>query len=172
MAIVPDTKNWTWVLERACGECGFDSSATAAAEVAGLVRANAAAWPAVLGREGVDERPDDATWSTLEYAAHVRDVFTISQERFSLMLEEVDPTFANWDQDVTAVEERYNEQDPSVVAEQLVAEAEALALLLESVPADAWERRGLRSDGSVFTVDTLARYVIHDPVHHLHDVRG
>ena len=24
MAIIPDTKNWTWVLERPCPECGFD----------------------------------------------------------------------------------------------------------------------------------------------------
>ncbi|PVY29285.1 hypothetical protein C7458_10631 [Williamsia muralis] len=26
MAIVPDTKNWTWVLERPCPDCGFDPS--------------------------------------------------------------------------------------------------------------------------------------------------
>ena len=25
MAIVPDTKDWTWVLERPCDECGFDA---------------------------------------------------------------------------------------------------------------------------------------------------
>lgn len=29
MAIVPDTKDWTWVLERACPECGFDASSFA-----------------------------------------------------------------------------------------------------------------------------------------------
>jgi len=27
-------------------------------------------------------------------------------------------------------------------------------------------------DGSAFTVRTLAVYFLHDPVHHLHDVRG
>jgi hypothetical protein len=26
-AITPDTKDWTWVLERACPECGFDPAA-------------------------------------------------------------------------------------------------------------------------------------------------
>ncbi|QJU54483.1 DinB family protein [Herbiconiux sp. KACC 21604] len=172
MAIVPDTKNWTWVLERECPECGFDSSATEASAVAGLIRENAAAWPAVLERASVRERPDDATWSALEYGAHVRDVFRVSQKRFGLMLAEMDPEFADWDQDATAVEDRYAEQDPAVVGRQLLDEGEALAALLESVPADAWERRGFRSDGSAFTVDTLARYVIHDPVHHLHDVKG
>ena len=28
MPITPDTKSWTWVLERACPDCGFDASAT------------------------------------------------------------------------------------------------------------------------------------------------
>jgi hypothetical protein len=34
-----------------------------------------------------------------------------------------------------------------------------------------WSRTGARSDGARFTVDSFARYMIHDPVHHLHDVR-
>lgn len=172
MAIVPDTKNWTWVLEKECPECGFDSSATPASAVPGLLRENAAAWPAVLERADVAVRPDDATWSALEYAAHVRDVFRVFAVRFSLMLEQHDPEFANWDQDATAVEERYNEQDPTAVSAELTAAAEVLAAELEAVPDNAWQRRGLRGDGSAFTVETLARYFIHDPVHHLHDVRG
>ncbi|MCS5734834.1 DinB family protein [Herbiconiux daphne] len=172
MAIVPDTKNWTWVLERECPECGFDSSATEAGAVPALLRANAAAWPAVLERDDVTVRPDAATWSNLEYAAHVRDVFRIFRVRLGLMLDDDDPEFANWDQDATAVEDRYNEQDPAVVSAELTAAAEELATAFEQVPDDAWQRRGFRGDGSVFTVDTLARYFIHDPVHHLHDVRG
>ncbi|NDG11232.1 MAG: hypothetical protein EB111_05220 [Actinobacteria bacterium] len=30
--------------------------------------------------------------------------------------------------------------------------------------------RGFRSDGSAFTVESIARYLMHDPVHHLWDV--
>jgi hypothetical protein len=172
MTIVPDTKNWTWVLERECPECGFDSSATAAASVPGLLRSNAAGWPAVLARPDAAVRPDPATWSALEYGAHVRDVFRIAHVRFALLLDEDDPVFADWDQDATAEQERYGSQDPAEVARELLEAAEVLALQLEAVPADAWDRPGRRSDGSVFTVDTLARYIIHDPVHHLHDVRG
>lgn len=172
MSIVPDTKNWTWVLERECSECGFDSSATAASAVPGLLRENAAAWPAVLERADVAARPDPATWSALEYGAHVRDVFRVFRVRLGLMLGEDDPAFPNWDQDETAIAERYNEQDPATVAAELTEAADVLAAALEEVPADAWERRGFRGDGSAFTVDTLARYFIHDPVHHLHDVRG
>ncbi len=36
---------------------------------------------------------------------------------------------------------------------------------------DQWARTGVRSDGAEFTVDSFARYFIHDPIHHLDDVR-
>jgi hypothetical protein len=43
MPIAPDTKDWTWVLERACPECGFDARAFPREEAGRMVRANAAA---------------------------------------------------------------------------------------------------------------------------------
>ena len=91
-------------------------------------------------------------------------------ERLGLMLTEGDPTYPNWDQDATAVEDRYDEQDPPTVARELGEAAEALARSFEGVHGDAWSRTGTRSDGARFTVETFARYMIHDPVHHLHDV--
>ncbi len=172
MPIIPDTKNWTWVLEAPCPQCGFDASTFDEREIAALVRANAERWPAVLRRADVAIRPDDSTWSALEYAAHVRDVFRIFATRVQLMLAEDEPTFANWDQDQTAVEERYGEQDPAVVSVELLTAAEAVASVFESVPADAWGRAGVRGDGARFTVASLGRYFVHDPTHHLWDVRG
>ena len=168
MAITPDTKNWTWVLEKPCPECAFDASTFEATDVADMIRANAASWPAVLERDDVRERPDESTWSKLEYAAHVRDVFRIYLYRLGLMLAEHDPLFPNWDQDATAVEERYNEQSPEVVSAELVADAAALADAFDTV-AD-WGRPGRRSDGVSFTIETFAKYFIHDPIHHLWDV--
>jgi hypothetical protein len=46
----------------------------------------------------------------------------------------------------------------------------AIADAFEAVPQEAWGRPGRRGDGAGFTVETLAQYFIHDPVHHLHDV--
>jgi hypothetical protein len=54
-------------------------------------------------------------------------VHRVFGERLALMLEQDEPTFANWDQDVTAVEEQYDRQDPAVVAPELVEAAEAVA---------------------------------------------
>ncbi|PPH17682.1 MULTISPECIES: DinB family protein [unclassified Rathayibacter] len=172
MPITPDTKDWTWVLERPCLECGFDASLVDADEVAELIRENAAAWPYVLDRDDAAGRPDDETWSPLEYAAHVRDVHRVYRTRVQLMLAGDDPLYPNWDQDVTAVEERYDQQDPATVGRELVEAAERIAEVFDSVAGAQWQRRGRRSDGAAFTVDTIARYYLHDVQHHLHDVQG
>jgi hypothetical protein len=169
--IVPDDKDWTWVLDRGCPECGFDASTCPAGAVPDLLRANATSWQELL-REGAVRpgRPRESTWSSLEYACHVRDVYARYAQRIELMLTEDDPLYPNWDQDVSAVEERYDDQDPVVVVGDLGAGAEALAQLLETIPATAWARRGRRSDGASFTVDSISRYMIHDPIHHVWDV--
>jgi len=172
MGIVPDTKDWTWVVNRPCLECGFDSSSLPTAEIVALIVANAQAWSTLLGGDpaGLRRRVRDDRWSPLEYACHVRDVFRLYDERLQLMLTRDDPTYPNWDQDQTAVEERYNDQDPVAVAAELRDAADGLAARFATVEGDRWERSGTRSDGATFTVVTFGRYMIHDPVHHLHDV--
>lgn len=171
MPIEPEQKNWTWVIDAACPECGFDGSTVAFREVPRILAENTAAWPAELAREDVRTRPDDHTWSPLEYGAHVRDVHRRMTERLGLLLTEDDPAFPDWDQDATAVADRYDQQDPAVVTAELVAAGERAASAFAAVPDTALDRTGRRSDGSVFTVATLATYFAHDPVHHLWDVR-
>lgn len=170
MSIVPDTKNWTWVIERRCSECGFDGSTVPGASVAGRLRECTVQWQDVLARPTARERPRPDVWSPLEYGCHVRDVCVLFDHRLGQMLTESDPAFANWDQDETAVAGRYETQDPAVVRGELTAAAAALAERFDSVAGADWQRTGRRSDGANFTVDTFARYFLHDVVHHLHDV--
>ena len=170
--IPPDDKDWTWVLDQPCPDCGFDARTLDVRSTGAAVRANAAAWSAVLERDDVRVRPDEQTWSALEYGCHVRDVLTLFDQRLRMMLDQHDPLFPNWDQDTTAVDDRYGEQDPRVVAEQLVEAGEAVAARFDAVDDDQWQRPGRRSDGASFTVDSFARYFLHDPVHHLWDVRS
>ena len=105
MPIEPDLKDWTWVLERRCPECGFSGAEVDVTDLGRMIRDNALAWTAVLGADDVTERPSEDRWSALEYACHVRDVFRIYDERLALMLTEDDPPFPNWDQDASAVDD-------------------------------------------------------------------
>ncbi|WP_028280470.1 DinB family protein [Arthrobacter sp. H5] len=170
MPIEPDTKDWTWVLNESCGECGFSAGDFPATKVADRIREDLPHWEEALRRGTVAERPGPNTWSGLEYAAHVRDVFVLFTERTELMLGQDNPVFADWDQDQAARELNYAGQVPLVVARDLVDSGEKYAALLEATTA--WDRTGRRSNGSQFTVATLAQYGLHDVVHHLHDVNG
>jgi len=170
--ITPDDKDWTWVLERPCPECGFDARRVDPTAVGDLVRDNASAWQGVLARPDVAERSRPDRWSPLEYACHVRDVLRLYLERLDLMLTQDGPHYPNWDQDATAVEQRYGEQRPATVAVELTRAAAALADRFDEVEGEQWSRTGFRSDGAAFTVDTFARYFVHDPIHHLWDVSG
>jgi hypothetical protein len=170
MPIVADTKNWTWVIERPCPECGFDARDFVDADIAPAIRDNAESWRAVLVRPTVRMRPNDSTWSPLEYAAHVRDVLKVYRERLGLMVASDDPLFPNWDQDATAVEDAYNEQDPETVGAQLGENAGGLADDFASLRAEQWSRPGRRSDGASFTISSMSKYLVHDLVHHRWDV--
>ena len=77
--IIPDDKDWTWVLERPCPECGFVASEFEPTSVGELAPQNAAAWAELLGgdRGRPRRRPVVDRWSDLEYSAHVRDVFRL-----------------------------------------------------------------------------------------------
>jgi hypothetical protein len=171
VTIEPETKSWTWVLERPCDECGFDSRSFPRAEIAARCREAAAPWPAFLADPLARVRPQDDRWSALEYGCHVRDVYRRGSYRLARMLDEDGPVFENWDQDETAVSERYDLQDPATVAAELHGAADDLADLYDTVADDQWARPGTRSDGSLFTIDSFGRYFLHDLVHHIVDVR-
>jgi hypothetical protein len=168
----PDEKDWTWTLLRRCPECGFDAAGVEPVAIPALVRDAVSRWPDVLGRPDVRLRPAPTTWSPLEYACHVRDVCRLFTDRLRLMLDEDDPAFANWDQDETALQQRYWEQDPKAVGAELSRAGEELAIAYSRVGNDDWRRTGRRSNGAVFTVETLGQYLLHDLFHHVWDVRG
>jgi hypothetical protein len=173
MAIIPDTKDWTWVLRRPCSECGFDTQGFAVQAVPEMTMANVAAWQdALTGPGDARTRLVPGKWSAVEYGCHVRDVLRLYDQRLELLLSQYDPLFPNWDQDATAVADRYAEQDPAEVAAALFKAGQAIASRFAGVTGGQWQRTGRRSDGASFTVETFARYFIHDPVHHLYDVTG
>ena len=169
----PDTKDWTWTLQRRCPQCGLAAGEISVDEIGRRAFVAAEEWVQILrSSPAVISRPEPTVWSPLEYGAHVRDVFRLFDQRLMLMLSEDDPQFANWDQDETAVRERYGEQDPEVVADELEAAAGTMVGHIDALRPDQLDRTGRRSNGSEFTVVTLLQYFLHDVVHHLWDVTG
>jgi len=74
VSIPPEDKDWTWVLQRPCPECGFDAAAVGPAAVGARVRASLPLWQQALTRPDAAVRPHPQVWSPLEYGCHLRDV--------------------------------------------------------------------------------------------------
>lgn len=163
--------------ETRCDECGFDYLALGPAEIPAAIRSFAKRYRAPLGRflpgeDGesiVRQRPAPGTWSALEYAAHVRDVFAAYDRWIRQCLEEDRPVLQGPDPDQAADLRKYNEDDPAAVAEALGAKAEQLATTVESVPDGGWDRIGLRRDEERSVLFT-ARRAVHEGSHHLLDI--
>jgi len=168
--VEPDDKDWTWVLQRPCPDCGFDARTVAGPQVAARLRENAARWPAVCARADVRVRPEPGVWSPLEYACHVRDVCRVFEARVSLMRSQVNPAFENWNQDDAAIADAYATQDPDVVSTDLTVAAGSAAASFDALGEGDWQRTGVRTNGSIFTLETLGQYFLHDLTHHLCDV--
>jgi hypothetical protein len=160
-----------------CPECGFDYQALAAGDVPAALRTFPRRYRAPLtrflpGEDGdrlVRQRPDPATWSALEYAAHVRDVFANYAEWIGRCLAEDRPVLEGPGPDEAAELGRYRELDPAGVAEALAANAERLAATVEAVPDHGWDRIGLRR-GEERSVLFTARRSVHEGNHHLLDI--
>jgi hypothetical protein len=169
----PDTKDWTWILTRRCEQCGLSAGEIRPEDFAQRAFIAAEEWVQILrSSPAVTARPQPDVWSPLEYGAHVRDVYGLFDGRLAQMLNEDAPTFASWDQDETAIKERYGEQDPEVVADELEDAAQRFVARISSLEPDQYSRRGIRSDGAEFTVVTFIQYFLHDVIHHLWDVTG
>jgi len=159
----------------ACAECGYSYGALRRREIAPEVRALAGRYRQVLtGTDGdrlrAHPRPD--VWSALEYACHVRDVLAVQRERVELARTEDQPTFASMRREERVLEERYNAQEPSVVASQILSRADALAGVLEGLDDAGWSRTGVYRwpTTAVRTVEWIGLHTVHECVHHLTDV--
>ncbi len=162
-----------------CSECGFSDAGLALADVPAALRRFGKRYRAPLtrflpGEDGdvvVRARLADGpmTWSALEYAAHVRDVFAWFEEWVRGSLEEDGFSAQAPGRDEAAELGRYNEADPAAVADELAANAERLAATFEGLPEDAWERVHVRH-GNNRTAAFAARRAVHEGNHHLLDI--
>ena len=169
MDIVPDTKDWTWVLAAALpGVRLRHRSASPARPSPAMLRENAAAWPARAGRgRRRRARPAPDTWSPLEYGCHVRDVFRLYDYRLRLMLDRGRPAVPELGPGRDRRRRALRRAGSGRRCGRAGRGRRAPGRPVRRVTGDQWERTGRRSDGAAFTVESFARYFVHDPVHHL-----
>jgi hypothetical protein len=166
-----------------CPECGLQYDPISPADAIAAVQSFPRRYrEALFGfaddiDEAVDEdvdavvrrRPDATTWSALEYTAHVRDALEWTAAAVRRINRERGPIIEAYDPDVRADVERYNEQAPSTVLDQLEQSADRLVAEMGDVDASDWQRTGHFPWGERDLL-TTARNAVHEGSHHLRDV--
>ena len=163
-----------------CDECNFDYDALAPPAIPGVLRSLGGRLGMRISNErgehalalAIRTRPAPRTWSALEYACHIRDVFLTQRERLYLTLVEECPSFARMYRDERASLARYGAENPDDVVRELKVASEMLAWAFEGLDETQLQRRCIYNfpDAKERTVLWLGRQAVHEGEHHLRDV--
>ena len=121
--------------------------------------------------DAVRRRPAPGSWSALEYGVHVRDLLVVFAERIIRTLAEHEPELGWWDHEAAIEDGMANESDVSAVADDLGRNASKLSEALRLVDEDDWSRGATRRGSERFTIELMARFTLHEVVHHRADAR-
>jgi len=115
-------------------------------------------------------RPDEQTWSALEYLCHVRDVYVASTIRLYRARKESTPQIEPVFNDLRVLRFRYNEADVHGVLHEMGL---ALAGLVDEIARTSdWDRTFTRQPGEERTAGWLVRQALHEAMHHGADMRS
>jgi hypothetical protein len=157
-----------------CDECGLVYATFSTADIPNALSAFGREYRTRLAADPVRlrTRPSPDVWSALEYACHVRDVFEVQRSRLVLALIEERPSFVPMGRDERAIRDRYNDQDPSVVADHLDRAAQEIAGAFAALDEGQWLRTGIYNwpAPAERTMTWLGQHTIHEGHHHLRDI--
>ncbi|MCU1430886.1 MAG: hypothetical protein JWL83_4886 [Actinomycetia bacterium] len=157
-----------------CEDCGFEYDELPVEQIGRAIRAMLPQYGTILALDPAALRahPIPGTWSALEYACHLRDVFEVQHARVELALAEDEPVFEPMGREERVTADHYNDQDPVVVEQQLIIAGRALADLFDSLEPAQWERTAIYNypTPASRTIAWIGRHTVHEGRHHLRDM--
>jgi DinB superfamily len=157
-----------------CPECQFTYGALARPDlIAALERSGPDVAAHLVGEDDAlrgRRVPDE--WSPLEYACHVRDVLLMQRDRLFVALVEDEASFKPMYRDQRVAFDRYGEQDPSKVGDQLVMAADLFAHAYAGLSEEQWTRHLMYGypGPERHDVEWMAHHTLHEAVHHTGDI--
>ena len=116
------------------------------------------------------QRPDDKTWSALEYACHIRDVYSVYTIRLYQTRVEERPMLEPMLNDLRAVRFRYNQREIGAVLGEVADNVAGFIDETTRFSGGDWDRVATRLPGEERTARWLVRQAMHEGVHHLWDI--
>jgi hypothetical protein len=105
-------------------------------------------------------------WTLREVVGHVNDTERLFCARAFWFARGFDSPLPSFDQDVANAAAQFNARSWSGLVDEFVAVRDATLTFFGSLPADAWDRRGIASDNP-FTVRALAYLAAGHVTHHM-----
>ena len=164
-------RDWMRSLHEPCPDCGADVRTVGVDDVGRAITDAVAAFARTLAAadaDGVRDRPSDGVWSALEYACHVRDLLGVFEHRVRGTVKTPGMELTVWDVDASAVNDAYNEQVPVLVVEEMATMARSFVGVLAELDTTSWDTVADRR-GEPFTIRDMARFVLHELIHHRWD---
>lgn len=156
----------------ACAGCGLVAMELPARALGAEVREASHAFGELLRSaddDAVRHRPSPHEWSAIEHGVHVRDVLTVFADRIVRTLRQHEPELGWWDHEAALAGTMAGDADPDAVADDLGRNASLVSEALRLVTDDDWARRATRGGTDEFTIELLARFTLHEVVHHRTD---
>ncbi len=154
--------------------CGFNDDAVALEAIGDrLTAATSAIGNLIIDNESqATARPAADRWSSVEYAAHVRDVLLTVRDRLVIGLVEDDPGFKPLYRDERIDLGLYRADPPAAVAHELAASTTMLVRLFAAIEPAALERTvqyGFPGP-TTRTLGWMGKQATHEAEHHLADI--
>jgi hypothetical protein len=155
---------------RPCGECGFDWDVDAAVAARMIGGAPEALTWAATDDDALRRRPTPASWSVVEYTAHVAEALRWYAGRLERVMGEDSPQLDPFDFDAACRDGGYNQRPLAAVQAEVADAASDMVALMARMTAAGWRRVGVGSDGTARPAWSLATRAAHEVVHHAFDV--
>lgn len=157
--------------DHVCPVCPYDyrrQTPEAATDLIGSLPDRYADEVSVTPHSTLARRPEDGTWSVIEYLCHVRDAYASFTIRLYRVRTEHEPSLEPMLNDLRAARFGYRELAPKPVLQEL--RLNVSGFLSEVARVRDWERVGSRVAGETRTARWLVRQAAHEGVHHLADL--
>jgi hypothetical protein len=120
----------------------------------------------------ITRQPDENEWSIFETAIHVRNVAMFAYGlRIRRLVYEVDPLFANYNEDSDRLADMRKSQPIEEVVEMIAAEHRAISQILSLLSEEAWERSGRHPESGQLSIGFLARRLAVHAEDHIQQIR-
>ena len=124
-----------------------------------------------IGRDGVDRRPDDGSWSAREVVHHLADSEMRSAIRLRRLIAEDEPLIQGYDE-AAYVRRLHVTARPIASSVDAAAAARASSLtILETLTEDEWTRTGRHSESGDYSVEDWLRTYADHPHDHADQAR-